>query len=284
MKDFSAKPFLRWAGGKRWLASHLVRSISCEDFHQYHEPFLGCGALFFSLLPQGETFLSDVNIELINTYIAVRDQPNAIIEALKTFENTAECYYKIRATNYEDTIEKAARFIYLNQTSYNGLYRVNLKGEYNVPFGYRKKDFLDADTILSASKALSNASLTHGDFSNNRRKIQKGDLVYLDPPYTVTHNDNGFIKYNEHLFSKADFIRLSEYIDFIRSVGAYYILSNAAHPQVKEIFNKNEAIYLVKRASLIGGKNAYRGTTEEYLFTNMTKEILNEGIDYVRIG
>lgn len=267
------KPFLRWAGGKTWLLKYLKNIIGNIDFNNYHEPFLGGGAIFFSNKVPKRAFLSDLNEELINTYQLVKDNPEGIIKILKTYENKEEFYYNLRRENSSDKCIRAAKFIYLNHTSFNGIYRVNRNGEYNVPYGFRKIDFIEEEKIRAASKALQSAFLYHGDFCQCLNNIEPGDLVFLDPPYTVSHNNNGFIKYNQTLFSLEDQIRLSCFIDSVKEIGAYYILTNAAHEVIKEIFEKGDNCYELSRASLIGGNKAKRGDVEEYLFTNIPEDI-----------
>ena len=267
------RPILRWAGGKNWLVKHL-NSVLATSYNNYHEPFLGGAAIFLSLNPSKEAFLSDLNKELIETYIEVKEHPDQIIEILKSYKNDEEFYYRIRESIIYDKVELAAKFIYLNQTSFNGIYRVNLKGEYNVPFGYRTKNFLEPENLIQVSSRLKNSTLFHGDFDECVINIKKKDLVFLDPPYTVSHNNNGFIKYNQKIFSLDDQIRLSYLIDKIKSKGAYYILTNAAHKTIIEIFEKGDTLVELKRASLIGGTKAKRGQTTEYLFTNVKNSIL----------
>lgn len=267
------KPFLRWAGGKTWLVKHLNNFIPRNGFNNYHEPFLGGGSVFFAVSEGKKAFLSDLNSELINTYSTLKEDPEGIINTLKKFKNTKEFYYKIRKAQFSNKANLAARFIFLNQTSFNGIYRVNLKGKYNVPYGNRKKKFLEADKLRLVSKALKNATLRIGDFSNSIHEVKENDLIFLDPPYTVSHNHNGFIKYNQKLFSLDDQYRLSEFIDKIKDKGAHYILTNAAHKTIKEIFDKGDRLIEGKRASLIGGVNAKRGETKEYIFTNISNDL-----------
>ncbi|MCE4566108.1 Dam family site-specific DNA-(adenine-N6)-methyltransferase [Maribellus sp. CM-23] len=269
--DNTIKPFLRWAGGKNWLVKHLDLILPKDGFNNYHEPFLGGASMFLSIYPKNEAFLSDLNRELIETYSTLKVNPEGIIDILRTFENTEKFYYQIRERRYEDPLEQAARFVFLNQTSFNGIYRVNLNGKYNVPYGYRTKDFLEAEKLRLVSKRLKNATLDYGDFTIVESRIQKGDLVFLDPPYTVSHNDNGFIKYNQKLFSLDDQKRLSDLIDFIKAKEAFYILTNAAHKTIEEIFDKGDRVLKINRASLIGGANAERGQTTECIFTNISK-------------
>ena len=264
------KPFLRWAGGKSWLIKHLNFIIGNQKFNNYFEPFLGGGAIFFYLSPPKIAYLSDLNSELIDTYIAIKESPEEVISYLKIYQNTAQDYYRIRQQHPTARAEIAARFIYLNQTSFNGLYRVNMKGEYNVPYGNRTKNFLEPEKLTAAANKLQNAVLKAGDFELIKDKISVGDLVFLDPPYTVSHNHNGFIKYNQKLFSLDDQYRLRRLIDYIKEKGAYYILTNAAHQTIFEIFHQeSDNYYELSRASLIGGEKAARQNITEYIFTNI---------------
>jgi len=266
-KNDKALPFLRWAGGKRWLKKSLHNYLPKEGFKTYHEPFVGGGSILFHIQPE-MAYISDLNEDLINTYQVVKNDIDLLISHLKQFKNTKENYYKIRATRFNDEIQEAARFIYLNSTSFNGIYRVNLQGEYNVPYGKRPSFQLDYENLFNASKALSNVHISSGDFYNCIKNVQKDDLVFLDPPYTVTHNNNGFIHYNQKIFSIEEQERLSEMIKKLKELDAYYILTNAAHPRIREIFDNGDSILEISRSSTIGGRNAKRGKFSEYIFTN----------------
>jgi DNA adenine methylase len=265
----SAQPFLRWAGGKTWFARRYSAQIRSTLFRAYHEPFLGSGAVFFSLALQSTAFLSDNNSRLIEAYRCIRDRVREVIEVLSTFSNTETAYYAIRETSFDSEVARAAQFIYLNQTSYNGIYRENYKGKYNVPYGHRTKDFIGERVLLQASHALANTQLFCEDFFESAYRAKPTDLFFLDPPYTVSHNKNGFIKYNKKLFNLEDFVRLRNYISVIRDRGAYYILTNANHDAVKEIFDFGDPVHEVSRANLIGGKRAVRGPVSELIFTNL---------------
>ena len=267
-----ARPFLRWAGGKTWLVNFVLSLTKGLEINNYHEPFLGGGAIFFALQPN-RSFLSDMNEELIRTYVAVREHPDKVVSTLRTFSNDSECYYQVRSTILEDDFYMAARFIFLNQTSFNGLYRVNKQGSYNVPYGNRIIDFIREDRLMALSELLHKANLQYGDFSICENNICKNDLVFIDPPYTVSHNKNGFIKYNQNLFSLEDQYRLSLFIDQIKSKDAFYILTNAAHKTIQEIFDKNDVVYTLNRHSTIGGNQAKRGHVDEYIFTNICNEV-----------
>ena len=265
-------PFLRWAGGKRWLIKDINDLIQGYKFNNYYEPFLGSGAIFFNINAKFKnSFLSDLNRELIQTYQQVKDNCTSVINFLNQFPNEEIFYYSIRKKNFKIPSKQAAQFIYLNHTSYNGIYRVNSKGEYNVPFGHKKNYSVDEDSLTKCSEKLQGSQLFFGDFTQFLDNIQEGDLIFLDPPYTVSHNNNGFIEYNKNLFSLEDQYRLSEFIDKIKEKKAYYILSNAAHQKIDEIFDKGDYKYILNRSSTIGGRNAKRGQIEEYLFTNIKR-------------
>jgi len=275
MTSGGVAPFLRWAGGKSWLVRRADELLGTLAFDRYHEPFLGGGAFFFGLGSTATAFLSDANVELIETYQAVKEDVERVIVVMAGFANDARMYYDIRSTIPTCRFERAARFIYLNQTSYNGIYRVNLKGVYNVPFGGRSKPFLDAPTLRRAAIALNSAQLTAADFDASLDNILAGDFVFIDPPYTVSHNFNGFIKYNQALFSLDDQHRLARYVDQVRAKGAKYLLTNAAHAAIKDIFASDDHLIELTRASLIGGRKAKRGHVSEYIFTNL--EIADHG-------
>lgn len=264
------KPFLRWAGGKKWLLKELDKFVNIRNYNFYHEPFLGGGAVYFHLLPN-KAIISDSNKELISTYQIIKDNPLDVIKHIKSFERSKEFYYFIRNQKYTNAVEEAARFIYLNQMSFNGLYRVNSNGDYNVPYGYREKFQFDYENLLQVSELLKNSQIKHQDFKESIAYIKENDLVFLDPPYTVTHNSNGFIHYNKKLFSLEDQYNLSDTIKTIKNVGAYYILTNAAHQTIRDIFNNGDKMYEIDRASLIGGKNAKRGNYAELILTNIIK-------------
>ena len=265
------EPFVRWAGGKTWLIPHLPQIIGNTHIEHYHEPFLGGAAVFFSLEHNKKSYLSDANAQLVNAYIQIRDNPDAVIDCFVQFQNTEDEYYRIRDNFIPASLEEsAAQFVYLNQTSYNGLFRVNRQGKYNVPYGFRRTWHYDTDRILEASEKLQNTRISVGDFEVNKYRIKEHDLVFLDPPYTVSHNNNGFIEYNQNLFSLEDQERLSRFIDYIKQKNAYYILTNAAHEEIRRIFTKDGDRRLeLRRNSLIGGRNAARAEISEYIFTNI---------------
>lgn len=271
MSNFDkCRPFLRWAGGKQWLIKYLDGKLDLSSFVSYHEPFVGGGSILFHFQPQ-QAYISDINQKLVDTYLALRKNANAVVKALKEIEISAKEYYRIRQLEYDDIFQRAAQFIFLNQTSFNGIYRVNSKGQYNVPYGKRVNFHFDFENIIQAGLYLKSVkSIECCGFMGCIDYIKKGSLCFLDPPYTISHNENGFISYNQKLFTIEDLYRLSQLIDQIKLRGAYYILTNAAHDDVKRIFKKNgDFTYELARASLIGGKNAKREKYEECIFTNI---------------
>lgn len=262
---------IRWAGGKSWFIPHFKYYTERLDYNRYIEPFLGGASVFFAMENQHESYLSDVNEELILAYRVMRDHPEELITQMQQYPNTQDEYYRVRGLEPIDEIGRAARFMYLNYTSFNGIYRVNQQGVYNVPYGFRDITF-DYDKIRTASQQLQGVNIECGDFTINQQHINHGDLVFLDPPYSVSRRagENGFIKYNAQLFSIDDQYRLSAFIDYIKEQDAYYILTHAVHDTIYEIFHKNgDRCDQLTRSSLIGGRNAQRGQVTEYLFTNI---------------
>lgn len=266
-------PILRWAGGKSWLISKLPEFLP-ERFNNYHEPFLGGACVYFFLktnrLIEGSSFLSDLNADLINCYRQLRNNQGNLLKILNSYKNTEDFYYSIRAKSNEGPLKSAANFLYLNRTSFNGLFRVNLNGDYNVPYGFKSyKSLFDLDALSEAKKLLKSAKLRACDFEESLTNISSHDLVFIDPPYTIAHNHNGFIKYNQKLFSWQDQERLLLYIKELNRRNAFFILTNAAHKSIKKLFENEADIYKLSRASLIGGSGAKRIAIHEYLFTNV---------------
>lgn len=268
------KPFIRWAGGKRWLLKYIDQLLpSC--FNNYHEPFLGGGSIFLYLKNtnkiQNQSFLSDSNEDLINTYKVLKSNSYELIKILETYNNEKDFYYSIRSLNPTSSIERAAQFIYLNKTSYNGIYRVNRQGQYNVPFGYRKnKDLFDFENMKKCSQLFDDLTALYAeDFDFVKNNIQRSDLIFLDPPYTVAHENNGFVQYNQHIFSWEDQKRLAVLLEFITNAEAYFILTNAAHISISNLFSGLGTLQILQRHSTIGGKGAKRNSVNEYVFTNI---------------
>lgn len=262
-------PFLKWAGGKRWLAAY-VSELLPSHFENYIEPFLGSAAMFGAIKPT-RALLSDVNEELINTYLQVCDDPAGIEAALQELQGLHSdlYYYAKRAESPTRPLERAARFIYLNRTCFNGIYRVNQRGQFNVPRGTKNSVVLPNDDFASAAQILARAKIACQDFEVTISKAQKGDLVFCDPPYTVAHNNNGFVRYNEQMFSWNDQVRLKEALVQASSRGALVLLTNAAHESIRSLYEPSGFTCIrIGRQSVIGGGNQYRGSYAEYLIAN----------------
>ena len=260
-------PFLKWAGGKRWLASHL-RELIGEVKGNYIEPFLGSAAVFFAVQPQSAV-LSDRNRELVGAYRALQIQHKAVERYLAEHQKQ-HCethYYKVRNSIPDTFAKRAARFIYLNRTCWNGLYRVNLNGHFNVPIGTKTTVVMETDDFMRISEVLRCANISHSDFQIPVSQAKAGDVVFCDPPYTVRHNRNGFVKYNEDLFSWADQIRLRDTLRVARDRGARIFVTNANHESVRDLYCSDFEIREFERYSSIGGANAVRGNYSELLIT-----------------
>lgn len=259
-------PFLKWAGGKRWLVQHPEFEFPEFD-GKYIEPFLGSASVFFSIRPR-DAILADINSELICAYQAMKSEYELVLRHLKNHarQHGKRYYYQIRdEAKPTSSAGRAARFLYLNRTCWNGLYRVNLSGKFNVPKGTKSKVLLDTDNFEATAKALKTAQLFCSDFEPIVDKASKGDLIYADPPYTVHHNANGFIKYNEILFSWEDQTRLRDCLIRARARGAAVLISNANHPSIVKLYSGVGQLVQLNRASVISGRASGRKVTSEVL-------------------
>ncbi|ASP73430.1 DNA methyltransferase [Sinorhizobium meliloti] len=258
-------PFLKWAGGKRWLADRHL-DLFPHFSGKYIEPFLGSGSVFFRLRPK-DALLSDANAMLIECYQQIRDNFQSVETLLQEHQERhgKEHYYSVRAAFFEEPCQRAAQFLYLNRTCWNGLYRVNKNGKFNVPIGTKTSVLLPSDDFAASALALRGVSLAHSDFERAIEKAGPGDLVYADPPYTVQHNYNGFLKYNETIFSWADQVRLRKAVEQASRRGARIVVSNAAHESLLKLYDGLGTIHIVNRASVLAASSARRGTVEEIL-------------------
>lgn len=260
------EPFLKWAGGKRWLVKRSDWVIP-EQFGTYIEPFLGGGSVFFSISPNFG-ILNDRNKDLINMYRVLRDFPEELKEQMKEhqFFHSDKYYYDIRSQAPRDKIERAARFLYLNRACWNGLYRVNKLGEFNVPKGTKTKIFFETDDYIGASKILRKVKLKSTDFENIIDEAEAGDFVFVDPPYTVKHNFNGFARYNEKIFSWDDQERLARCVERAFNRGCKVAVTNADHESVRELYAFAQYVPL-SRLSILAANPQKRSMTMEALFT-----------------
>jgi len=261
------EPFLKWPGGKRWLVPRLLELTADIEFKRYLEPFAGGAALFFALQPRC-AILSDINADLINTYRQVKHHAAEIIRRLMRISVDQETYYGIRAEEPKAGIDRAVRFMYLNRTAFGGIYRLNRQGRFNVPFGGGQRSpsvLWERDLLRRAARVLRCSELIADDFQLVLREAGRGDLVYCDPTYTVSHSDNGFIRYNESNFRWEDQKRLAEVCRELQARGATVLVSNASHPAVRSVFNTRE-IHVFSRLSTVCPRSASRRTVQEHVF------------------
>jgi DNA adenine methylase len=259
-------PFLKWAGGKRWLV-HNGELIAPAGFERLIEPFLGGAAVFFALEPK-RALLGDLNPELIELYEVVREEPGRLQTILSWHQekHSRLHYYAIRNRSYRDKAWRAARTLYLNRTCWNGLYRLNRKGDFNVPIGTKTAILLE-ESFSEIAKLLDQAVLVCQDFEATVKEAKEGDFLFVDPPYTVRHNMNGFLKYNEKIFSWEDQERLCRSLIKAADRGAAIVLTNADHSSIRELYESRFNYKPLQRHSVLSGKSHGRGLTTEALFT-----------------
>jgi len=269
------KPIIKWVGGKRQLLNEL-KSLMPKNYNRYIEPFIGGGALFFELKPEN-AIINDYNKELVNLYKTVKNEPQKLINDLCKHKNESEYYYETRAIDRDESAfkkltkaQRASRFIYLNKTGFNGLYRVNSKGQYNVPFGrYKNPNYCDEENILACSELLKKTEITNGDFEVIKQKVQKGDLVYLDPPYAPLSATASFTGYTDKGFDEDMQLRLRELCDHIDDVGAYFMLSNSYTDFILELYDVDGyTVHTVEAKRNINSKGDGRGKIKEVVVTN----------------
>lgn len=258
------RPLLKWPGGKRRLLRDILPFVP-STFHRYIEPFVGGGAVFFRLSPVRAS-LSDSNQELVNCYVQVRDNPDRVTRWLRRQPNTEAHYYKVREMECRDPIAAAGQIIYLCTLSFNGIYRTNLNGTFNVPYGRKTHISPASDVpISSASEALKAATVRCEDFEKAMRRARPGDFVYCDPPYTVAHENNGFVKYNSKIFSWADQERLADIASTLGRIGVQVLVSNADHPSIRKLYRRMKVVQ-IHRPSVIAASSQYRKSVSECLF------------------
>lgn len=263
----SVRPFVKWPGGKQWLAGAAPHLVPDKWKGRYYEPFVGGAAFFFALEPARAT-LSDRNLELMTTYRAIRSDAEAVIRRLKNYPYDETFYYQIRDARPRSSVVVAARLLYLNRTCWNGLYRVNRKGRFNTPFGrFTNPTICDAERLRTSAKLLRRTRLKHGDFDDVVGDAVRGDLVYFDPPYITGHQHNGFLKYNAPLFSWADQQRLARVAKKLADRGVHVLISNADHSTVWSLYPGFNS-YRVRRQSLIAGPVESRGLVTEILLSS----------------
>ena len=265
-------PIVKWVGGKRQLMFELLKNMP-KAHNRYFEPFIGGGALFFELQPQNG-YISDKNEELINLYSVVRDDVYELIDDLNKHKVTKEYFLKIRNLdrtekyNKLSDIQKASRFIYLNRTCFNGMYRVNSQGQFNVPFGnYKNPRIVDTENLINCSKLLKNTEIYCADFSEILNKVQKGDFVYFDPPYVPLNETSSFTSYTKDGFDLDMQFKLRDVCDELDSMGVMFMLSNSDTKLVNELYSNYE-IKKVFASRAINANGNGRGKITEVLVRN----------------
>ncbi len=259
-------PIIRWAGSKSKLLDWILPYVP-KFSGTYYEPFFGSGALFFSLQP-AKARLSDLCRPLIETYTAVRDNPAKVIEYLRPLRLDESQYYRIRSMKPRGRYQAAAQFLYLNKACWNGLYRVNSRGEFNVPFGRpRTPTVYNRTHILRCASALDkkNVRLAVSDCASPLASAKRGDFVFLDPPYVTKHNLNGFAEWNEKIFSWRDQERLAELAIELTERGVNVMITNADHADVRALYPRFRR-YVIERFSTLAGDMSKRVMTTEAIF------------------
>lgn len=276
LKYYNLQPFTKWTGGKRQLLGEL-RSYMPETYSRYFEPFVGGGALFFDLAPE-QAVINDFNEELINAYRQIKNNPAELINLLiKHKENNSKDYYlALRSADRDGRIsrmtgvERAARILYMLRVDFNGLYRVNSKNQFNVPYGrYKNPKIVDVDLLYQISEYLNenDIEILQTDFAEAVKDAETGDFVYFDPPYIPLNETSSFTSYTHEGFSYEEQVRLRDTFKELTERGVYAMLSNSSSPLVEELY-KDFNIYFVEAQRTNGAKSSSRGKISEIIVTN----------------
>jgi len=246
----SPKPFVKWAGGKRQLIPEIEKHLP-EKFSSYFEPFLGGGALLFHLLSENKNlkgYVSDLNSDLILSYVTIRDNLSSLLKSLQKhsdnyFSDSKSYYYSVRESNPKSQIEKVSRLLFMNRTCFNGLYRVNSKGKFNVPLGrYSNPNIVQEENLRSVNQFLNHNKIIIKcqDFSSTIEKAKKGDFIYFDPPYQPVSKTANFTSYTHGNFGLNDLKRLAKVSNELTKKGVNVLLSNSSSKQVRELFSSRD--------------------------------------------
>ena len=279
IKKVTLQPFTKWTGGKRQLLP-VIRELMPKTYNRYFEPFVGGGALFFDLAPK-DAVINDFNAELINCYQQIKDNPQELIEILKVHQeyNSKEYYLDLRSADRDERIDmmsevqRAARILYMLRVDFNGLYRVNSKNQFNVPYGrYKNPKIVDEELISAISVYLNNNQLEIkvGDFEKAIVDVRTGDFVYFDPPYIPLSETSAFTSYTHEGFSFADQVRLRDVFKRLSDTGAYVMLPNSSSALAEELY-KDFNIHYVEATRTNGAKSSSRGKISEIIVTNYEK-------------
>lgn len=270
--DNPGHPFLKWAGGKRQLLIQIQDYLP-KSFNTYIEPFVGAGALFFFLKPS-PAILIDINAELINAYMVIKERPAELIQSLKKHIYEPKYFYSLRdidlSKEYSNwsAVERASRTIYLNRCCYNGLYRVNSTGHFNVPFGRHKNPKIcDEANILAVNKLLQNVQLHCQSFENCLNYAKTGDFIYFDPPYVPVSKTSNFTSYTQEDFHEEDQIKLKKIFDELHTRGCKCMLSNSKSDLIVNLYKDFKIINLAAKRAINSVKTK-RGVVQELLIIN----------------
>jgi DNA adenine methylase len=277
-KPLKPKPFLKWAGGKRQLVNqfHDLKLLSPPNFDQkksnYIEPFIGGGAVFFEALPTN-AIIADLNEDLIKTYNTIKNNAEELIKNLKLYKNEKDFYLNIRNLNSKELsdLEVASRFIYLNKTCFNGMYRVNKSGKFNVPFGrYSNPLICDESNLRAVSQILKNVTIENNDYKLTLEKAKKGDFIYLDPPYYPISKTSSFVSYTNKDFHANEQIDLCKKIIELDEKGCFVMLSNSDCDFIRNLYSdlKNFKLYQVFATRAINSDASKRGKISEIVIAN----------------
>jgi len=275
------RPFLKWAGGKRQLVPEIKERYLPKNYNTYYEPFLGGGALLFELQPE-HAVINDSNSELMNCYEAIKTVVDELIEDLSKHKNEKSYFYEIRdldrvpgglAAYQKETsaVQRASRIIFLNKTCYNGLFRVNSQGQFNVPFGrYKKPNFLEPEVLKSVSNYLNNnqVKILNTDFGEAVQSARKGDFIYFDPPYDPISDTASFTGYNINGFDQKQQERLKKTVDDLTHRGCKILLSNACTDFIRDLYGDEYTVDIVSASRAINSNTLKRGKIDEVLIRN----------------
>jgi DNA adenine methylase len=263
MTTQTVDPILKWPGGKRWLVPILSNLLAVELKSVYYEPFLGGAAVYLALLPQ-HAVLSDVNEQLIEFYRTCVQDPTGVAKAARAHRCDAESYYRVRSSKPRTSTKIAGRFLYLNKSCWGGVFRLNQSGEFNVPFGNSGRAICTLESLQRFSRQLSKAELRSCDFGQILDAATAGDVVFCDPPYTAKGQFNGFVRYNETLFSWQDQVRLSRASKSAKKRGAFVVVCGSYHREVLSLY-QNWWTLEVNRVSRVARSPQSRKVVSECL-------------------
>ena len=276
----TVKPIMKWVGGKRELLPDLRKNIPSsfdKETNTYYEPFIGGGALLFDILPHYGV-INDSNEELVNLYTVVKNDVDSLIREVSSYPYDKDFYYSIRELDRREgfpdflsDIKRAARTLYLNKTCFNGLYRVNKKGQFNTPFGKysnpticKEQDLKDVSSYFNDN----DISIMSGDFAQCAKDAQEGDFVYLDPPYVPLSKTSSFTSYTKEGFEDCDQRRIKSIIDDLSNNGVYVLMSNSSSPDVFDLYSSDYNVETVKVARKVNSKAHKRNKIDEFLIKN----------------